>query len=198
MTRGERRKDYMREWYLANKEKQIVAITKWQKDNPDKVRKYKRNWCAANPEKRLNSTLTWRKANPEKVKKYSYDYDSKNREKRREKSRKYRELNREQTRACNRRWSKDNPEKARVLRRNYTARKQQAEGRFTAKDIKNLYATQGGRCYYCRIEIEAGYHIDHMFPISRGGTNWPENLALACVPCNLSKHTKTAEEFMAC
>jgi 5-methylcytosine-specific restriction endonuclease McrA len=77
------------------------------------------------------------------------------------------------------------------------AKKYAAEGSFTAEDIKNLYATQGGRCYYCSIEIEEGYHIEHMTPLSRGGRNDVSNICLACAPCNLKKHTKTAEEFLS-
>ena len=69
-------------------------------------------------------------------------------------------------------------------------------GSFTAKDIKDLYATQGGSCYYCSVDIDGGYHIEHMVPLSRDGRNDISNICLACVPCNLSKHTKTSEEFM--
>ena len=69
-------------------------------------------------------------------------------------------------------------------------------GSYSPKDIKDLYATQGGNCYYCRIDIEAGYHIEHMTPLSRDGRNDISNICLACVPCNLQKHTKTAKEFM--
>ncbi len=108
--------------------------------------------------------------------------------------------NREQTNEYMRQWVKTPVGKrnAAVCNQRRRSRKKSVGGEFTATDIKDLYATQGGRCYYCSIDIEAGYHIDHMLPISRGGTNGPENLALACAPCNLSKHTKTAEEFMTC
>jgi len=30
-------------------------------------------------------------------------------------------------------------------------------------------------------------HIDHVKPISKGGSNWPANLRPACEPCNLRK-----------
>ncbi len=38
--------------------------------------------------------------------------------------------------------------------------------------------------------------MDHMVPLSRGGLHCWTNVCLACPPCNLSKHDKTAEEFM--
>ena len=83
----------------------------------------------------------------------------------------------------------------RAIWQRYKARQLKAEGSFTAEDVKDLYATQGGRCYYCSIEIDTGYHIEHMCSLSRGGRNDVSNICLACAPCNLSKHTKTAEEF---
>ena len=114
----------------------------------------------------------------------------------REYKREWRENNPEKVRNRVKEWKKNNPNKVRAQCCKRRARKLKAEGGFTDADIKNLYATQGARCYYCSTGIEESYHIDHMTPLSRGGTNGPENLCLACAPCNLSKHTKTAEEFM--
>lgn len=39
------------------------------------------------------------------------------------------------------------------------------------------------------------YHIEHLLPVSRGGGNVIENLALACADCNLKKGTQTEKEF---
>lgn len=54
------------------------------------------------------------------------------------------------------------------------------------------------RCAYCSEELEAGdTHVDHIVPLSRGGSSRPENLAVVCGPCNRSKHTKSLDEWMA-
>ena len=49
-------------------------------------------------------------------------------------------------------------------------------------------------CIYCgskeRITIE------HLTPVSRGGTNEASNLAPACLSCNSSKRNKTYKEYM--
>jgi 5-methylcytosine-specific restriction endonuclease McrA len=43
----------------------------------------------------------------------------------------------------------------------------------------------GGLCWICRA---APYEaIDHVKPISRGGSKWPANLRPACTPCNSRK-----------
>ena len=38
--------------------------------------------------------------------------------------------------------------------------------------------------------------MEHKHPIIKGGTNDYENLAIACLTCNLKKSSKTYEQFM--
>lgn len=56
-----------------------------------------------------------------------------------------------------------------------------------------MIAIQSGRCYYCC--REARLEIDHYIPVSRGGTNWPDNLRLACHGCNAEKGNKLVSEW---
>lgn len=77
------------------------------------------------------------------------------------------------------------------------ARRAKMVGKYTRDDIAHIRSTQDGCCYYCgcalRREDEV---IEHMTPISRGGTNWPDNIALSCARCNGQKGTMTADEFL--
>jgi 5-methylcytosine-specific restriction endonuclease McrA len=47
------------------------------------------------------------------------------------------------------------------------------------------------RCEYCQLEQSdsplAALHIEHIIPKAHGGTDDLENLALACIDCNLHK-----------
>jgi len=49
-------------------------------------------------------------------------------------------------------------------------------------------------CVYCGTD-EAPFHVDHVFPVSQGGTDDLENLVCACAPCNLGKGALTLEEW---
>jgi 5-methylcytosine-specific restriction endonuclease McrA len=52
------------------------------------------------------------------------------------------------------------------------------------------------RCHYCGKELPAGkVTTDHKVPISRGGTDAPENKVPACISCNSAKGPMTEEEF---
>jgi HNH endonuclease len=49
------------------------------------------------------------------------------------------------------------------------------------------------RCSYCLSAVQYVYqtfHIDHILPVAKGGTDDIENLCLSCSWCNSSKATK--------
>lgn len=51
-------------------------------------------------------------------------------------------------------------------------------------------------CYLCELPIEFGKDsLEHKIPISRGGNNDYENLAVACQSCNCKKYNKTEQEY---
>lgn len=69
-------------------------------------------------------------------------------------------------------------------------------------EIKSVYATARSDsilpCFYCGGQtLKKNRHVDHVIPLSRGGTHSVSNLAIACADCNLRKGTKTPAEFAA-
>lgn len=83
----------------------------------------------------------------------------------------------------------------RVKQHKRRARKNSAQGTHTRKDIENIYKRQNGRCYWCGIPVENKYHIDHVIPLSRGGSDSPENLVVSCPTCNQKKYNKLPNEI---
>ena len=51
-------------------------------------------------------------------------------------------------------------------------------------------------CQYCGAQ-GVPLECDHVFPISKGGSNEDDNLVAACVPCNRSKGAMTIEQWRA-
>src|SRR5260221_10770205 len=74
------------------------------------------------------------------------------------------------------------------------ARERGAEGYWTPQDIQNILKGQRGKCAECKKKLEK-YHIDHIVPLTRDGSNWPYNLQLLCPTCNLKKGNKLPHEF---
>lgn len=122
-----------------------------------------------------------------------------NAERKLEADRTYYEANKEQAAANQKKWRKENPERHRLNARldasRRRVRKRAAGNSYTADDVEQMYADQGGLCAYCERELEGEYEVDHMIPLSREGANDAMNHAVACCHCNRSKFTKTAEEF---
>lgn len=73
-------------------------------------------------------------------------------------------------------------------------------GEFSKRDLAEKFREQNGKCYYCECDIGAAkdkpWNVEHLIPLSRGGTNFPDNIAVSCATCNFSKATKTPWEFM--
>jgi len=49
-------------------------------------------------------------------------------------------------------------------------------------------------CQYCG-QRGGKLECDHIYPVSRGGSNHESNLATSCLKCNRSKRDKTVEEW---
>jgi 5-methylcytosine-specific restriction endonuclease McrA len=59
-----------------------------------------------------------------------------------------------------------------------------------------LLRDQKSKCYFCRDTITIdSIEVDHLTPISKGGTNEYANLAACCARCNKAKGNRTELEF---
>ena len=113
---------------------------------------------------------------------------------------KWREANREHVNAYFRRYHQEHLEDRRLqLRASRLKRRASGDIILTSKAIKTLLArhTVEGKicCYLCEAEIAAHWEIDHVTPISLGGTSVEANLRIACRSCNRKKSAKTVEQY---
>lgn len=186
-----------RNYYGKNRDAVLAKNKAWHESNPDRTKEHVRNWQKRNRKHLTDYSRQYRADRPGLGASYAMKDYWINREARLDANRRYRAKNPEKCAEIARQWKADNPEQALALKRNYKARKRNAEGSHTAEDIISLYAIQEGRCYYCDDPLGLDYHVDHRQPLSRSGSNDPDNLAIACCPCNLSKKDKTEAEFFA-
>jgi 5-methylcytosine-specific restriction endonuclease McrA len=153
-----------------------------------------------NKDKRSESQRRFRERNPERSKEIKRKWAENNPDKVVQKNARYYIENRDVVKSRNDKYNKKHPEKKRARVEKRRKLSKQAEGNFTENDLKIMYEEQEHRCAYCGItifwNIPNDIHIDHIQPLSKGGSNWPNNLCLACADCNLSKGEKSIEEWM--
>ncbi len=87
------------------------------------------------------------------------------------------------------------PEKMAADRAKRRARLAAAAGTYDASDVAAIFALQKGKCAYCRKKLGTAYDVDHIIPLSRGGTNERKNIQITCPKCNGSKGAKHPIDF---
>lgn len=98
----------------------------------------------------------------------------------------YYQANRAQGIARARVWQERNPERVSQYKRKNKHMRRAAVGVFQQSDVQALLRIQRGECAGCHSRLD-NFHLDHIIPLSRGGTNWCGNLQLLCPHCNLTK-----------
>lgn len=177
--------------------------------NPEKNRQAGRDQYHKHREKRRAYARGYREQNPQKIRETMrkvherYYQDESNRLVRAERARKWYQDNRERHLAGGEKWRSANYARVKLYRRRRKAWVKGAEGSYTPDDVFALLKEQNELCTYhnlnssCTINIAQSYTVDHIIPISRGGTNSPDNLQLLCDHCNKSKGARTHEEYLA-
>jgi 5-methylcytosine-specific restriction endonuclease McrA len=89
-----------------------------------------------------------------------------------------------------------NPQKVIERVAKYKEQMERAGGCYSSDDVAEIRRRQNDMCPYCGSPLNQEGEVDHMQPVSRGGSSNPENLLIACRTCNRDKHSKTASEFL--
>lgn len=158
---------------------------RWRADNPDKIRESKTAWNQANYAKmRLHANRAsrkWKAANPVKVRRGSIAWAVANPDKVATKSRK---------------WRDSHPIKVRAARSRRRALIRSTS--IGAVDLDLLWVRQCAVCALCNQRIDHSLawpepmsrSVDHIVPLSKGGTHEQANLAWTHLVCNLKKGAK--------
>lgn len=108
-----------------------------------------------------------------------------------------RAANPELARQKSREWFARNPEKRAIYEQNRRAKKRASGGKLSPDLKVRLFASQKGCCACCRRDLPIEeFHLDHVMPLSKGGSHEDKNMQLLCQPCNQSKYAKHPVDFM--
>ena len=157
-----------------------------------------RNWRINNPEKTKANRDAWRSANPNRIKSFGKSYYVKNKDKLNTESAIYRAANAEKIKITKAIYNAANPnyEAKRINNQNRRARKRSAGG-FLSKGLAvKLFKLQRGKCACCKEPLGTNYHLDHIMPLARGGSNTDENIQLLRRRCNHQKNAKDPIQYM--
>jgi 5-methylcytosine-specific restriction endonuclease McrA len=163
--------------------------------NMEKHRQESREYARQHSEERKLYAHKYYRENIERFTEYKKVYNTVNAEKVKFRSKVYYNNNKASVDAKSRQYYRTHKAQHRVHSHAYRARKRTAEGKFTSQDIQRQLVAQKNTCYWCSKKLEK-YEVDHIIPLTRGGTNDPSNLVIACPWCNNSKHNKLPHEWI--
>lgn len=174
-----RRARYQEE-YQKRKEEIKARSKKWRIDNIDRARDYDRKMY-----------LSKRDAELVRMKERYY----KNREADIDRKRKAYRENAEENREKQRKRYAENKDYFKPYIKARKARIRSSIGSFSAAQVRKMLEDQGCKCIYCKCDISKNYHVDHIVPVSKGGSSFIENIQLLCQTCNLRKRAKMPEDY---
>lgn len=162
--------------------------------NPNAHREANRRWDIANRDKRRASNRKWQDTNPDAVKAKYKRYYLAHREEIVARQHENRSANHERFLDAQRRYRIANRDKRSAYAHARRARQLASGGSDIPFDEKMQLKRQKSKCYYCQCKLDV-YHIEHIVPLSRGGSDHPDNKVLACPTCNFSKNNKLPHEW---
>lgn len=176
----ENRKITLKKYYETHRAEVHFRNNQWTEMHPEKRKEYYTKYNNEHPRpksSRVVKTEVERKLNKSLL------------------GKRYRENNKDSISAVKRAWRLSRPELYRI----YSNKRRSLKGSngtftITDKDVSGMIHRQNGECFWCGKKL-TDYHMDHVIPLSRGGTHSIGNLVASCPYCNRSKGNRLPIEF---
>lgn len=149
-----------------------IRSKEYYSKNKEMLIKKSTDYFLNNKERLYKYKIEWYHSNPEKIKE---------------------QYNRKKQRPWHKICTKLNKQKRRTILNNCFD-----DWSITKQALDNMLVNQNYKCVYCWCDISllTNTHLDHIFPISKWGSNTINNVQWTCSTCNLRKWAKTEEEFL--
>lgn len=187
-----------------NYEQALANERRWRRNNPRRFIEATQRWYAKNRDHALRVSRAYYYANRERIIARDRAYKAERRELLRAKSRERYARNKEHCLAIARAYRERNLEKVRERDRNSPARFaashrrrvliRNAKQKVTKQEWELILDRYGRKCLCCgRSQNEVALHMDHVVPLSRGGSHTADNVQPLCKSCNSKKHTRVID-----
>jgi 5-methylcytosine-specific restriction endonuclease McrA len=168
-----------------------ITVANYYANHEEKKKKFRETMRVkywSDPEKYRAKRKRDYRANLQTERERSRLYDAKRREQRKA----YRERMKDHRKAYNAAWKKANKDKVNLQNHRRRVNLEVGGGHYTPQQWERLKRKYGHRCLCCR-EKDVALTVDHVRPVSRGGSNDIGNIQPLCFDCNNSKGTKTVD-----
>lgn len=183
-----------------------AKVREYKANNPELLREQRKAYRERNRARLIEKAAKYRAENKEAISESNKDRYRRNKERisayfkarrhlKAEYDKAYVRENKERIAARGAEYKRNNPDKVRKHAHKRRARALDAKGVYSAGDVQKILGLQRGMCAYCRVKVGERYHVDHIKPLSRGGSNWPENLQILCPSCNVKKWAHDPIDF---
>jgi 5-methylcytosine-specific restriction endonuclease McrA len=181
-------------WKRENKDKEAIIKARYYQAHSDAAKERNARNYQLNKDRKSETVAEWQRNNPEKVKLARIKHAASGKEK--VTKQRYYSENIESIRASSKAWRDKNPDSA--YRANHARRSRKLSvGGILSKGLRQkLFVLQRGKCACCGKPLGEKYHLDHIMPLSLGGTNTDDNIQLLRQRCNSQKHKKHPVDFM--
>lgn len=181
-----------RKKYSTNNKDQINKLKQEnRKKYRDKELAYNKDYYQKTRQRRLEYAAEYRQNNHEKLLKDIQQYNDSHKKENKERTKNYCKNNPDKVKQIKTNYRKNNPEA--VQKHHMTRRARKAQNGVFKVSEKELAKLMTSPCAVCGSNKQIT--IDHIIPISRGGTHSIGNLQPLCKSCNSSKHQKVMTEW---